>query len=109
MPQPNPSGGLGDVYFDEYGRLYIANPALAREIQNYLDAQSGRRMVMVRDRFEGELRPGSDPNLEPRRIAYDGTGASDPAVAKLASPLPPDPDDEADPKVNMMCPCAPEP
>jgi hypothetical protein len=111
-------GGLGDAYFDEEGRLYIANKALAREIQLRMNADG--RIRMVRDRFPEEpLAVARSASGEPRRaMAADMSGATDPTgtgtadltVSGTTDPTPPGTGtEESDPKANMMCPCSPDP
>ena len=97
---------LRNAYFDEEGRLYIADEALAREIQNQMNTTG--RITMVRDRFAEEPRPparsGSGEPLRPTTIAMTAASSStsDP-------PAPGTGTEESDPKANLMCPCSPEP
>jgi hypothetical protein len=68
-----------DIRFDQEGCLYIANKDLARMIQQNLNAWGGR-LCMFRDFVDD-----------------DGDGKDDDGGVIT------------DNKVNMMCPCAPEP
>jgi len=110
-PRPDAEGGFQDIEFDTYGRVYIVNPALARKFQDYYD-QYGHRMKIVRDPFPGEPRPSGDDPASRRPFAITNIAATaDQNLASLEkpAPVPPFPDDEADPKINLMCPCSPEP
>lgn len=92
-------GPLTEAYFDEEGRLFIANEELARAIQFHLTTHNGRMLHMTRDRF-----PEEPAYEEPPRRAMMRSKKSD----STAGPDTTEGDDTG-PKVNMMCPCAPEP
>lgn len=81
--EKNQAGGwcTDDLYFDQEGSLYIKNETLADMIEQTQNAWGGRITIVRRKKGD-----------------------------------PPDPDDDkddgggvGDQKVNMMCPCAPEP
>jgi hypothetical protein len=91
-----------DAYFESDGTLFIANPELARAIQFELTTHNGRMIRMARDRFPEE--PPYEPPAagQHRRVmlrSKNTTEASGPVTTGT---------DDTGPKVNMMCPCAPE-
>lgn len=92
-----------DAYFEPDGTLFIANQELARAIQFELTTHNGRMVKMSRDRFPEEP-PYVEPagKGEPRRALMRSkttNEASGPVTTET---------DDTGPKVNMMCPCAPE-
>jgi hypothetical protein len=126
-PKDENGGGwcIDDLYFDEEGCVYVANKDLADAIQSSLDAWKGH-LTIYRD-----PRPGEKPNpaVRARAIAgmerpgapleamlksgsdagIAGTEATDRTATMMKGSGPTTTtSEEADPKVNMMCPCAPE-
>ena len=122
-----------DLYFDEEGCLYVANPALADAIQNSMDAWKNR-LKMYRDDPQEPPTPGRKIESYPGGVIAAGAGG-DRRVEHTAAGVPPrfkrdvksvgDPETSAEVKTldlpldpgkaeagtpaNMMCPCAPEP
>lgn len=94
---------LSDAYFDTDGTLFIANEELARAIQFHLTTHNGRMVRMARERFPEEPPYVEPADKEERRFLMRSkktTEASGPVTTET---------DDTGPKVNMMCPCAPEP
>jgi hypothetical protein len=106
-------GKLGNAYFDGEGRLYIADEALAREIEKHMSAEARRGLTMVRDRFPEErlMAAAGAPSAEPLRpmtadaptTTADATTTTDPTAPDTGTVT------SEPPKANMMCPCEPTP